>query len=189
MPGRRRQHTCRHWPGLWPRPLPPRGGPCSSCLIRPALLTQETGRRGPLSVPNRCPLSRFPRTCPALRACARRPRPDALFARTAGARLVAEALSEVLPGPLCLAVQIRHSVLYRAVPRDPGWSLRPTRDGKGEPTVKMNFSCSTARSKVNRGVKNVQNKAHQWCWVPKHDLLLRTHVKKYQLTPTMLHFL
>ena len=20
MPGRRRQHTCRHWPGLWPRP-------------------------------------------------------------------------------------------------------------------------------------------------------------------------
>jgi len=84
-------------------PLPPRGGPCSSGLIRPALLTQETGRRGPLSVPNRCPLSRFPRTCPAPRACARRPRPDALFARTAGGRLVAEALSEVLPGPLCLA--------------------------------------------------------------------------------------
>ena len=139
-------------------PLPPRGGPCSSGLIRPALLTQETGRRGPLSVPNRCPLSRFPRTCPALRACARRPRPDALFARTAGGRLVAEALSEVLPGPLCLAVQIRHSVLYRAVPRDPGWSLRPTRDGKGEPTVKMNFSCSTARSKANRGVKMYRTK-------------------------------
>ena len=96
-------------------PLPPRGGPFSSGLIRPALLTQETGRRGPLSVPNRCPLSRFPRTCPAPRACARRPRPDALFARTAGGRLVAEALYEVLPGPLCLAVQIRHSVLYRAV--------------------------------------------------------------------------
>ena len=134
-------------------PLPPRGGPCSSGLIRPALLTQETGRRGPLSVPNRCPLFRFRALAPrCVRVLA-----DRGPTRSSRAQRVEDSWLKPCPRScraLC-AWQSKSGTLCYIVPSpcDSGWSLRPTRDGKGEPTVKMNFSCSTARSKANRGVK------------------------------------